>query len=161
MAKPGHPFETEGLDELRRSQRRTLRMVPDGTIANVLQAFSEGNRELPPELDRAMVELELRRCIAEEERAAGEAVHIGEAEAAMATAKFLTENEPTWKTKPDPLDELIAKLAERGREPVREPGSDRSQVLRYVALLILAEATATDDYEDPRVKPDVQPIAVY
>lgn len=57
--KPGHPFETEQLDELRAEQRRTLRFIPRAVLAEAAPRVGPDLDSTPAE-DRPLVEALLR-----------------------------------------------------------------------------------------------------
>jgi hypothetical protein len=57
--KPGHPFETPGLDDVRAEQRRALRLVPDDVFVEYAPAVGPDAAAIPVE-DRAFVETAVR-----------------------------------------------------------------------------------------------------
>lgn len=158
--KPGDPFETEALDELRSKQRRDLRLVPDW----FLELYGPSPSQTIDAIDIAppgLVEHELRG-LAEEARA-----ELGDLPARMeqdtlATVRWTAVRD--WGAEVTVTGRRIVrgyvfgqKSTELHQDVLRatlneEPEPHLAAALtRYVHLLVWADELASDGYMDPRL----------
>ncbi len=154
--KPGFAFLTKDLDRKRAEQREQLRKCHDWWLRDL--AISEF---LPPdnEVDRAYLEVELRRLADEERTELSPLLEEMEvAESAFLVGKFLQKNEVSTKGMSrqagDPFGDRASELTTIYRTKSigqLEEGDDRgNSLLRWIVLLLWADELADDGYRDPR-----------
>lgn len=159
--RPGDPFETEALDELRAKQRRGLRLVPDW----FLELYGPSPSQTIDAIDIAppgLVEQELRG-LAEEARA-----ELGDLAAQMekhTAAEVRRAAVQSWGADVTVSGASIVpglvfsqKITELHHETSQARIGEQPDVkvaaalTRYVHLLVWADELASDGYRDPRLE---------
>lgn len=159
--KPGDPFETKAMDELRSRQRRALCLVPEWLFEIYAPSEAIEHADLAGIACPGLIEHELR-SLADEV-----AADLGDLPARMeahtrteirseSTRRWGADVTLTFGLRVAPVRAFGRKITElqdeasRARiyeEPDREVGG---AMTRYVHLLVWADQLASDDYVDPR-----------
>ncbi len=156
--KPGDPFETEALDELRSEQRRTLRSVPDWLI----EEYGPKGRIERPSGDAALLEVELRTIARdlEQKELAGALEEWTKGTRTEVLFEFLKRQgqdvqlKQRGRTTGYVFSNMIGSMR-RDAEKVRVTSAPAQELaaslMRYLHLLVWADDLAADDYRDTRV----------
>ncbi len=155
--KPGHPFETKGLDELRSQQRRALRLVPDWYV----ELYAPKQPVERPSGDTGLLENEVRACANEVQKELTDLPGHWEKRVPQEVLfKFLQDNgtEIVLSQRGRVAAYVFTDIVESMRRPVQEArvvGEPTAEVaaplMRYLHLLAWADDLADDGYRDPRL----------